>query len=124
MAIYTDFFLLAVPATKLKEYKKLARGFGTVAKGYGAIAYREFVQDSVDPKMLTELGKSVGLKKGETMIFSYIHYSSKASRNSIMKKIMTDPRLAAMMKNTQCPFDPKRMIYAGFKLLYEMKPKK
>lgn len=123
MAIYTDFFLLAVPKGKLSAYRKLASEFGKVAKDYGALAYREFVQDTVDPKTLASLGKSVGLKKSEVVIFSYIHYSSKASRNSFMKKMMTDPRLLAMSKK-KSPADMKRMIYAGFKMIYEMKPKK
>ena len=53
------------------------------------------------------------------MVFSYIVYKSRAQRDSINKKVMKDPRLADMMDPKAMPFDAKRMIYGGFKLLVE-----
>ena len=59
------------------------------------------------------------LGRGETVVFSYIVYKSRAQRDSINKKVMKDPRLADMMDAKSLPFDAKRMIYGGFKLLVE-----
>ena len=57
------------------------------------------------------------LKPSEIVFFSYITYKSKAQRNSIMKKIMNDPR---MQDPAMMPFDGKRMIYGGFKKFVQM----
>jgi uncharacterized protein YbaA (DUF1428 family) len=57
----------------------------------------------------------VKLKKGETVVFSYIVYKSRAHRDKVMAKVMKDKRLASMMDPKAMPFDGKRMIYGGFK---------
>jgi uncharacterized protein YbaA (DUF1428 family) len=69
---------------------------------------------------LTSFPQSVKLKPGETVVFSWIVYESRAHRNRIMKKVMSDPRLADMMDPKSMPFDGKRMIYGGFKLLVDV----
>ena len=55
------------------------------------------------------------LKRGETVVFSYIVYKSRAHRDKVMAKVMKDKRLASMMDPKAMPFDGKRMIYGGFK---------
>jgi uncharacterized protein YbaA (DUF1428 family) len=63
---------------------------------------------------------SVKLKAGETVMFSYIAYESRAQRDRITAKIIKDPRLAAMMDPKAMPFDSKRMLYGGFKVLVDL----
>jgi uncharacterized protein YbaA (DUF1428 family) len=58
----------------------------------------------------------VKLKGNEAVIFSWILYKSKASRNAVMKKVMSDKRMKPMMDMSKMPFEGKRMIYGGFKL--------
>ena len=72
--------------------------------------------DDVKKGKVTSFPRSVKLKAGETVVFAYIVYKSRASRVSILKKVMKDPRLAAMMNPKDMPFDGKRMIYGGFKV--------
>jgi uncharacterized protein YbaA (DUF1428 family) len=67
----------------------------------------------------TSFPQSVKLKKDETVVFSYIVYKSRAARDRAVAKIMKDPRLAKMMKEGM-PFDGKRMIYGGFKVMVAM----
>jgi len=57
------------------------------------------------------------LKSGETVVFSYITYKTRAHRDRVNAKVMKDPRLAKMMNPKAMPFDGKRMIFGGFKSL-------
>jgi hypothetical protein len=72
--------------------------------------------------MTATFQNTLKLKRGETVVFSWIVYASKAERNRILKSVMADPRLAAMSPKTM-PFDLKRMLVAGFDVLVDMAPK-
>jgi uncharacterized protein YbaA (DUF1428 family) len=58
------------------------------------------------------------LKPGETLVFSWVVYKSRADRDRINAKVLKDPRIAKMM-TSDMPFDPKRMAYGGFKVLVD-----
>ena len=62
----------------------------------------------------TSFPRSVKLKTGETVVFSWVTYKSRKHRDAVLKKVMKDSRLAAMMNPENMPFDGKRMIYGGF----------
>ncbi len=66
---------------------------------------------------LTSFTRAVKLKPNETVVFSYIVYKSRAQRDKVNKKVMSDPRLAKMMNPKAMPFDTRRMIFGGFKQL-------
>jgi uncharacterized protein YbaA (DUF1428 family) len=117
---YVDGFIVAVPKKNLAAYKKLSTKAGKIWKEYGALEYVEAVADDVKPGKLTSFPQSVKLKPGETVVFSWIVYKSRADRDRINKKVMEDPRLAKMMKMEDMPFDGKRMIYGGFATLVEL----
>ena len=117
---YVDGFIVPVPRNKLKAYVKLARLAGRVWKSHGALAYVECVADDVKKGKWTSFPRSVKLKRGETVIFSYIVYKSRKQRDTIMGKVMKDKRLANMMDMTKMPFDGKRMIFGGFKNIVQM----
>ncbi len=113
---YVDGFIVPVPKNKLKDYARLATTAGKVWKEYGAIDYHECVADDVKPGKWTSFPQAVKLKKGEVVVFSWITYKSRKSRDSIMKKVMKDKRLVEMMSDPKkLPFDGKRMIFGGFK---------
>jgi uncharacterized protein YbaA (DUF1428 family) len=114
---YVDGFIVPVPKRKLAAYRAMARRAGKVWREHGALEYREWVADDVKVGKRTSFPRSVKLKPGETVVFSWIVYKSRAQRDSINKKVMKDPRLADMMDMKSLPFDGKRMIYGGFKLL-------
>ena len=92
---------------------------GKVWREHGALDYRECIADDVKVGKRTSFPRSVKLKAGETVIFSYIVYKSRAHRDRVIAKVMKDPRLAKMMNPKAMPFDGKRMIYGGFKILVE-----
>lgn len=117
---YVDGFVLPVPASKMAEYRKMARLAAKVWREHGALEYKECVADDVKAGKYTSFPQSVKLKKGETVVFSFIVYKSKADRNRVNKKVMSDPRLAAMMDPKKMPFDGKRMFWGGFKTFVEL----
>jgi len=109
---YVDGFIVAVPRKNLKAYALLSKKAGKIWREYGALDYREWVADDVQPGKLTSFPQSVKLKAGETVVFAWITYKSRAQRDRINARVMADPRLAMSPKTM--PFDPKRMIYGGF----------
>ena len=117
---YVDGFVVPVPKKNLPAYRRMAQKAGKVWMEYGAIEYVECVADDVKPGKSTSFPQSVKLKEGETVVFSYIVYKSRAQRDRIMAKVMKDPRLAAMMDPKAMPFDGKRMFYGGFKTLIKL----
>jgi uncharacterized protein YbaA (DUF1428 family) len=109
-----------VPKKKLNDYWKLARLASKVWKDHGAIDYVEAVADDVKVGKRTSFPRSVKLKRGEVVVFSYIVYKSRAARDRCMKNVMKDKRLANMMDPKKMPFDAKRMFWGGFKSVVEM----
>jgi len=59
-------------------------------------------------------------KPGETIVFSWIVFKSRAHRDRVNAKVMKDPRLAPVMNQKSMPFDARRMIYGGFKVLVDL----
>ena len=116
---YVDGFVLAVSTENLAAYRRMARTAGKVWREHGALDYREWIADDVKPGKLTSFPQSVMLKPGEVVVFSWIVFKSRAHRDRVNAKVMKDPRLADMMDPKSLPFDGKRMIYGGFKLLVE-----
>jgi uncharacterized protein YbaA (DUF1428 family) len=114
--MYVDGFLIPVPKKKLAAYKKLAKLGAKVWREHGALDYCECVADDVSWGKRTSFPRAVKQKPSETVIFSYILYKSRAHRDAVNKKAMHDKRFAGMdMK--KMPFDPKRMIWGGFKAI-------
>jgi uncharacterized protein YbaA (DUF1428 family) len=116
---YVDGFVVPVPKKSLPAYRSLAKKAGKVWRDHGAIEFREFVAEDVKVGKRTSFPRSVKLKPGETVVFSYVVYKSRAHRDGVNAKVMKDPRLAKMMNPKAMPFDGKRMIFGGFKLLIE-----
>ncbi len=117
---YVDGFVLPVPKKNLPAYRRIARKAGKVWREHGALEYRECVGDDVKVGKLTSFPRSVKLKPGETVVFSWIVYKSRSHRDRVNAKVMKDPRLADMMDPKTMPFDAKRMIYGGFKVTVDL----
>ena len=115
---YVDGFVLVVPKRKLAIYKKMATRAATVWRDHGALDYRECVGDDLKVKMGLPFPKLAKTKAGETVVFSYIVYKSRAHRDKVNAKVMKDERLFDGTPK-EMPFDMKRMAYGGFKTLVE-----
>ena len=116
---YVDGYVLPVPRRNLAAYRRMAKDAGKVWMKSGALQYVETVADDVDVGKRTSFPRSVKLKRGEVVVFSYIIYKSRTERDRCMAKVMKDPRLADMMDPKKMPFDGKRMIFGGFKTIVE-----
>jgi uncharacterized protein YbaA (DUF1428 family) len=114
---YVDGFVLPVPKKNLAAYRRMAQTAGKVWRDHGALEYVECVSDDVKPGKHTSFPQSVKLKPGETVIFAYIVYKSRAQRDRVNAKVMKDPRLAKMMDPKGMPFDGKRMFWGGFNVM-------
>jgi uncharacterized protein YbaA (DUF1428 family) len=111
---YVDGFILPVPRKNLDAYKKMARVARKVWIEHGALDYVESMADDVPEGKSTSFSKSVKLKKGEVVFFSWATYKNRKHRDQVMKKVMTDPRMTDYDPKAM-PFDGKRMFWGGFK---------
>lgn len=117
---YVDGFVLPVPKKNLQAYRRMSRKAGRVWRDHGALEYRECVGDDLKVKGVASFARGVRLKRGETVVFSWIVYKSRAHRDRVNAKAMKDPRLTGMMDPKDMPFDSKRMTYAGFKVMVDL----
>lgn len=120
MARYVDGFVLPVPKRNVDTYRRMARRAGKVWKEHGALEYRECVAEDVKRGKVTSFPQSVKLKRGETVVFAWIVYRSRAHRDRVNAKVMKDPRLADMMDMKDAPFDAKRMFFGGFEVIVDV----
>ena len=120
MASYVDGFVLPVPKRNLPAYRRMARKAGKIWREHGALEYRECVGDDVKPGEVTSFPQSVKLKRGETVVFAWIVFRSRAHRDRVNAKVMKNPRLADQMDPKAMPFDSKRMIYGGFDVVVDV----
>ena len=120
MAKYIDGFLLPVPRKSLEKYRKISQKAGKVWRELGALDYVECAGDDLNVKMGASFKKQARAKSGETVLFSWIVYKSRAHRDRVNKKVMKDPRIASMMNDKSMPFDVKRMAYGGFKVIVDL----
>ncbi len=95
MAHYVDGYLLPVPKKSIAFYARMAKKASKPFPG------------------------GIKTKPGETVVFSYIVYKSRAHRDRVNAKVMKDPRIADMCDPKDMPFDCKRMLYGGFKTIVE-----
>jgi len=112
---YVDGFVLPVPKKNLPAYFKMAKKAGKIWREHGALQFIESAGDDLSTKMGVPFTRSVKATRGETVVFSWIVFKSRAHRDQVNKKVMKDPRLDKMM-NEPMPFDAKRMLYGGFKI--------
>jgi uncharacterized protein YbaA (DUF1428 family) len=117
---YVDGFLLPVPKKNLQTYRRISQKAGKIWKEHGALEYRECVGDDLNTKMGVPFPRSAKVKPGETVVFSWIVYKSRAHRDNVNAKVMKDPRIAAMMDDKSMPFDVKRMAYGGFEVIVDL----
>ncbi len=116
---YVDGFVLPVPTKKLRAYQRMAQKAAKVWREHGALECRESAGDDLNVKFGIPFPRLLKPKRGETVVFSWIVFKSRAHRDAVNKKAMKDPRLAGMMNPDDLPFDCKRMVYGGFKVLVD-----
>jgi uncharacterized protein YbaA (DUF1428 family) len=109
---YVDGFVLAVPTDKKEDFRKHAAEAAPLFKEFGATRIVECWGDDVPNGKVTDFRRAVEAKDDEIVVFSWIEYPSKETRDAANQKMMTDPRMQAI--GEMMPFDGKRMIFGGF----------
>jgi uncharacterized protein YbaA (DUF1428 family) len=115
---YIDGFVIAVPTANKQKFIEHARGLDPVFMEFGATRCVEGWGDDVPPGKQTDFQRAVQAKENETVVFSWIEWPDKATRDAGMEKMMKDPRMDP--KSNPMPFDGARMIYGGFAPIVEL----
>src|SRR6202047_4469404 len=110
---YVDGFIVAVPKKNLEAYRRMAQKAGKVWRECGALEYREWVAEDVKVGKRTSFPRSVKLKPGETVVFSWITYKSRAQRDRVNAKVMADKRLGGVRAGKTMPVARERVVYGG-----------
>jgi len=118
---YVDGFVLAVPKKKIRSYRRLAQKAGRIWRKHGALEYIEAVGNDLSPKWAgIKFPKTVRARPNETVVFSYIVFKNRKHRDMVNGKVMKDPFMKdAPEKDEPMPFDMKRMVYGGFRVIVE-----
>jgi uncharacterized protein YbaA (DUF1428 family) len=117
MPRYVDSFIIPVPKKNVKLYQAMAKKSAKAWMKAGALQYVETMADDAPKGKSTSFPQSVKLKAGEVVVTGFAVYKSKAHRDQVMKKVMSDPVLMKEWENM--PFDGMRMIWGGFKTIVE-----
>jgi len=115
---YIDGFVLAVPTTNKQKFIDHAKAGDAVFLDYGAIRILECWGDDVPDGKQTDFRRAVQATADETVVFSWIEWPDKATRDAGMAKAMEDPRLKPDVN--PMPFDGMRLIYGGFAPVVEL----
>jgi uncharacterized protein YbaA (DUF1428 family) len=114
---YVDGFVIAVPNANREKFIQHASTFDALFLEFGALHVVECWGDDVPDGKLTDFRRAVQATPDETVVFSWVEWPDKATRDAGMEKFMKDPRMEAA---ADCPFDGKRMIFGGFKAVVSL----
>ena len=118
---YIDGFVIAVPRGNKQQFIEHARQGDSVFIEHGAQRVLECWSDDVKEGKLTDFRRAVQAKDDEAVVFSWIEWPDKATRDAAMSKVMSDPRLSP--RHHPMPFDGQRMIFGGFAPVVELSPR-
>src|SRR5688572_15107234 len=114
---YVDGYVLPIPKKHLAAYRKMAAMGKKAWLKHGAVDYKECVGDDLAAKWGTPFTRVMKLKPGETVIFAYVVFKSRAHRDRVNARVMKE--MALLDGHPDMPFDPKRMAFGGFKTIVE-----
>ena len=115
---YVDGYVIAVPTVKKEAYRKLAEAMVPLFKDHGALSVTECWGDDVPDGKVTSFPMAVKAASDETVVFSWVTWPDKVTRDTGMKAAMEDPRMAEM-DPANMPFDGQRMIFGGFEAIVD-----
>lgn len=117
MPNYVDGYVIPVPKKNLPAYFRMARKASKIWRELGALDYNECVGEDLSAKWGRPFPAGAAAKAGETVVFSWIVFKSRAHRDRVNAAVMKDPRITAMCDPKAMPFDCARMLFGGFKVV-------
>lgn len=117
---YVDGFVIPLPKKNVAMYRRMAQLGKKTWMKHGALDYKECLADDLKNAMGVSFSSLLKLKPSETAVFAYIVFKSRAHRDRVNKKVMSDPSMSDPAMMEKMPFDPKRMCYGGFKTIVEL----
>ena len=119
---YIDGFVLAVPTANKQKFVDYGKSVDTIFTELGATRVIECWADDVPEGKVTDFGKAVQATEDETVVFSWIEWPDKATRDAAMKTMMSDDFKDERMdpEKNPMPFDGNRLIFGGFEPLVEL----
>ena len=115
---YIDAFVFHLERDNVATYKEAAQAVARIYREYGAIGYYEYVGDDLDREGTLPFPKLMGTSTDQVIVFGWIVYESRESRNLVNQKIESDPRMMELvgpLLNPNRPvFDPAKMAFGGF----------
>ena len=114
---YIDGFVLSVPPANKEAFRKHAADAATLSREVGCTRHVETWGDDVPEGKITDFRRAVAAEDDEVVVFSWLEYPDKATRDAAVETMRTDPRMQAI--GASAPFDGKRMIYGGFQPLLD-----
>lgn len=114
MSQYIDGFALPIPRKNLNDYQGLVEQIADIWREHGAIEYREFVGDDMHLDGTRSFSDALEAQNEEVIVFGWVLFDSKESRDFANKKVAEDPRIASLTGLTEAGFDASRMVYGGF----------
>lgn len=119
MKEYIDGFVLPVPRVHLSEYRNMAEEVAEIWKEYGALAYFEYVGEDLELEGTRSFIEVLDLKEDEVIVFGWVLFPSKETRDLANKQVPKDPRMEKLVAPLTDPkrliFDAERMVYGGFR---------
>ena len=112
---YVDGFVAAVPTANKQVYIKHAETSAALFKAYGALSVIECWGDDLPEGKVNSLHTAVMRKDDETVVFSWVTWPDKATRDAGWEQLMADPRMQP--DANPMPFDGERLIYGGFEMI-------
>lgn len=121
MSEYIDGFVHPVPRIHLEAYRRVAEQVAAIWKEYGALAYFEYLGDDLHLEGTRSFIGTVDAKADEAILFGWVVFPSKETRDRANQHVPVDPRMSALIAPLTAPermiFDAGRMVYGGFQAL-------
>jgi uncharacterized protein YbaA (DUF1428 family) len=115
---YVDGFIMAVPTANKDRFIEHAKLGDAVFREHGATRVLECWGDEVPEGKVTDFRRAVDARGDETVVFSWIEWPDKTTRDAAMAKVMSDPRMQP--EANPMPFDGQRLVYGGFEPVVEL----
>ena len=121
MANYIDGFVLPIPKKHIDQYKETVEAVAMIWKEHGALSYHEYVGEDLKLEGTRSFPECAEAKEDEAIVFGWVVFESKETRDLANEKVISDPRMADLIDPLIDPsrviFDASRMVYGGFEKL-------